>query len=357
MTSVSTSQSNDNYTNTSYREDEAEIQGWVMKRDNITTEYSSKFAYIKKYYLCFSDDAATKATEVYDLRTCGSNRSIGFVSTAIEIGMGGAVNLSFIVKEAQLMQWYILLSQIISRAQLADKLCAEANKGNVTQVLQLVKMPGIDIDFRSYYEKNNTALINAVHGGKAQVVSVLIEANADINKKDQSGRTPLFIAAKEGHVEICQLLVNAGASVNKTCGANFLTPLHVAVDKQKLEVVQFLIDNNANLNMMTGVPNRSAQNEIDITNKRTKKEVLQSRGFSPLFIATCSGNMELVQMLVHANADIGQVCEGNSNVFDIAQKKGFKEIRSFLLKSHRLSLNRKSNDNTHLKDELLVFSI
>lgn len=43
----------------------------------------------------------------------------------------------------------------------------------------------------------------------------LLEADADVNRKDKKGHTPLFYAVKEMHVELIELLISRGAYVNE----------------------------------------------------------------------------------------------------------------------------------------------
>lgn len=60
-----------------------------------------------------------------------------------------------------------------------------------------------------------TLLAAAVVCGKnTEIVDLLIEAGANVNAKDESGRTPLFCATFLKKPEMAQVLVNAGADVN-----------------------------------------------------------------------------------------------------------------------------------------------
>ena len=50
--------------------------------------------------------------------------------------------------------------------------------------------------------------------GHEQCVWALIEANADVDRKNKGGSTALIIACKHGHVECVQALLEANANVN-----------------------------------------------------------------------------------------------------------------------------------------------
>ena len=50
--------------------------------------------------------------------------------------------------------------------------------------------------------------------GKLEVVQALLGAEADVNKADKYGETPLFAASRKGHLDIVKALVDAGTDVN-----------------------------------------------------------------------------------------------------------------------------------------------
>ena len=52
---------------------------------------------------------------------------------------------------------------------------------------------------------------HAAREGHANCVKLLLEAGADMDKRDKRGCTPLHNAAKNGHAACGQLLLDAGA--------------------------------------------------------------------------------------------------------------------------------------------------
>ena len=56
---------------------------------------------------------------------------------------------------------------------------------------------------RRSYGKPATLRIQAAKEGHADVCTVLLENNANTNKKGAVDAMPLFIAAKECHVDVC----------------------------------------------------------------------------------------------------------------------------------------------------------
>ena len=58
------------------------------------------------------------------------------------------------------------------------------------------------------------ALLDAVKGGNIEAVKQHLAAGADVNAKDDDGRTTLLHAAYQGNNEIAELLLANGADVN-----------------------------------------------------------------------------------------------------------------------------------------------
>ncbi|KAH7236545.1 hypothetical protein BKA59DRAFT_549235 [Fusarium tricinctum] len=85
-----------------------------------------------------------------------------------------------------------------------------------------------------------TALVWAVIMGKTEVVQRLIEAGADVNRKDY-GRTPLHHASYYGYADIVGVLIVHGALINPTDHSR-QTPLHLAASTGQLEVIRRLIE-------------------------------------------------------------------------------------------------------------------
>jgi ankyrin repeat protein len=71
---------------------------------------------------------------------------------------------------------------------------------------------GADVDARD--EDGRTPLFSAVLGGSVGLVGLLLEAGANVNAYDKEGWTALHFAAQEYEVEIARILVARGANPN-----------------------------------------------------------------------------------------------------------------------------------------------
>ncbi|MFN7038022.1 MAG: ankyrin repeat domain-containing protein [Alphaproteobacteria bacterium] len=82
--------------------------------------------------------------------------------------------------------------------------------------------------------------------GHEQIVTLLIEAEADVNAQNYNNDTPLHKAAVWGNNKIIEQLINAGADVNKLNDQGF-PPIISAIFHNKHETVKLLIENHTNL--------------------------------------------------------------------------------------------------------------
>ncbi|MEI7926636.1 MAG: ankyrin repeat domain-containing protein, partial [Chloroflexota bacterium] len=87
-------------------------------------------------------------------------------------------------------------------------------------------------------------LLEAAASGDLAVVRAQIAARADVNVRDGSGRTPLFLASQKGHVEVARALLDAGANVNLADAAAD-TPYYVAALARHAELTGILLDAGA----------------------------------------------------------------------------------------------------------------
>ena len=190
-----------------------------------------------------------------------------------------------------------------------------ARYGHIEALRYLVCLPEVDVNYRQ--AGNITALHYAVdEKPRTDVVQVLIDAGADIDAKNNEGRSPLHSACASGELDVVKMLVEAGAGVRDTngrgetcvvlaarnghtetvryllglpevdvnhvhrrCAGNY-TALQCALENNKPDVVRVLIDAGA---------------DIDAKN---------NYGCSPVHSACVSGTLDIVKMLVRAGAGV-----------------------------------------------------
>jgi ankyrin repeat protein len=141
---------------------------------------------------------------------------------------------------------------------------------------------------------------------KLVMVSMLLEAGADINARDDDDCTALDIAASDGNEALVRLLLDAGANIN-TPRNRYFSALTLAARQGREAVVQMLMDAGADVNMQ------------------------DEDGDSALIAAAETDHVEIVRMLLDAGADINlRDLTGETSLFG-AVATGCEDVVRFLL--------------------------
>lgn len=107
---------------------------------------------------------------------------------------------------------------------------ANSSPANRLSVVTRLIANGADVNARASPHQETPLHFAAAEDGLLKVVSLLLEAGADVHSRDVHGQTPLRYAVWEPYVvneECLALLIQAGADVNSTSN-NESTPLHAA---------------------------------------------------------------------------------------------------------------------------------
>ena len=116
-----------------------------------------------------------------------------------------------------------------------------AKHGKLENVRELIAK-GANVNVKD--NEGKTPLVRAVTNQHKAVVKALLELKANVDQGDRAGVTPLMFASKMGSVEIVQLLLDGGANVNKTDN-----DLQTALMKTlNVHVASRLIKKGANVN-------------------------------------------------------------------------------------------------------------
>jgi ankyrin repeat protein len=170
-------------------------------------------------------------------------------------------------------------------------------------------------------------IYQAVWNGYTEIVSLLINAGADINAL-HNGDTPLILAIAEGKKEIAILLIEAGADVNITHyqGRNYTrhNALEIAFQGKQWEIVSRLLEAGADpkvwdiygyydsislyYQFLEALVMNGRQNELTFLMEHGLN--LQEEGWSHLiFTALRDGenNIDMLKFLVEAGMDINVI--------------------------------------------------
>jgi ankyrin repeat protein len=151
-------------------------------------------------------------------------------------------------------------------------------------------------------------LYYACEGGCDEIVNALLGAGADVDfSSDSANPTALHAASSNGHYDIVSTLLDRDADINAT-SSDQGTSLYAAAGNLETRIVKLLLDRNAEVNIIGG-PGKRALN-----------------------IAAFSGNIEAVRLLIERGAEV----DPNEDYFygsalGAAARRGHADVVRYLL--------------------------
>ena len=155
--------------------------------------------------------------------------------------------------------------------------------------------------------------LNVDFSGKADAAEVrrLIAAGADVNAKDPSGKTPLFLAAAIGDVELLQLLLDHGATVDNR-NRRFETALFIAAKNGHAPAVDLLLKHGADAKIVMPMGGSIVCAAVDSGNIAIVEKILAAgatiaatkQAGWPALICAVAGKVEMLEYLVGKGANV-----------------------------------------------------
>ncbi|KAH7643738.1 uncharacterized protein LOC124494328 [Dermatophagoides farinae] len=200
-------------------------------------------------------------------------------------------------------------SQILKPENIpVDLLLQEAAmKNDVTAVKQLI---GLDIDLNKKSQLGRSPIHWAIINNNTEIVALLIRAKCDIEASDKFEMKPILMAAMVGNLEMVKMLIEAGCNC-RVMNKKHQTVLHCAVKHDQNEILAFLLDNVTDINI-------NAVNESWQTS---------------LMMACINNNLENVDKLISAGADVNMKDKQGRTVAHWASFKGYHQILDRVLKA------------------------
>jgi ankyrin repeat protein len=148
------------------------------------------------------------------------------------------------------------------------------NASDNIKIVRLLLDRGVDIDTQSTVD-GSFPLLNAIDNGNIEIVRMLINKDAVINKRGKQGAildwaTPLIMAISKDDKEIVNLLLGNGADPNF---ANWKeeTALHYAIADNKYDMVKLLLEKGGSINRK----DKMGDTPLDIAKKRKYEKILE----------------------------------------------------------------------------------
>jgi len=203
---------------------------------------------------------------------------------------------------------------------METELFAAVTAGELDKVKELLKKETketIDqVDFYGY-----TALHAAAETGRKEMIPLILDAGADINRATYDATfTALHHALAQGHFECARVLIDRGADLNLLNEAGvFGSSLHYAILKDNEEFVKLLMSKGADVNLCSG------------------------QGFTPIYQASMADQPNIVKLLIDAKADVNTPDEDDLTPLHVAARGGCGEVAMMLVKAGA-DLQAKNNE-------------
>ncbi|XP_044738962.1 uncharacterized protein LOC123300452 [Chrysoperla carnea] len=214
-----------------------------------------------------------------------------------------------------------------------------------------------------------TPLFYAILGNDDNV-KFLIESGADVNHKDESNQTPLFVAIEKEKFECVQVLINNGADVNIKMCRHGITPIMHAIQNSNLDILKFLIDKcKADIDIFDNnswSPLHHAANIPDNDDKKLKiieylfsknvdVNITNCRGCTPFYLSILSlyeinsyfyidneDSVEIIELLLENDAEINvKTCNGFTPLSIVVREKDDEHIKLLILHGADVNLDPK----------------
>jgi ankyrin repeat protein len=144
-----------------------------------------------------------------------------------------------------------------------------------------IMMQGLNADANKCNKDGFSPIYVAAQNNQADLITLLAYAGGDVNKCDTDGISPVLVAASKNHTDCITQLLAAGGDVNK-CDNNGVSPIFVAALKGYADLITQLVAAGGNVNKC------------------------DNDGVSPILIATMKGHTDCVTQLVAAGGDVNK---------------------------------------------------
>ena len=215
-----------------------------------------------------------------------------------------------LLEKASMCGDLLRVKMLVEAGAVADAGCLKLAviKKHTETVRYLAALPQVDVN---EMRDGCSVVFHAISfwGSDPDFMQVLIDAGADIEVKDEMGRSPLHYASGVRELGIVKLLIKAGAKVCATDNTGG-TCLHIVSAKGRTETVRYLV----------------GLKDVDVN-------IADDKGYTALHSAVDKGHVDVVQVLIDAGADIDAKNNMGRSPLFWAWKRGKLDIVKVLVKA------------------------
>lgn len=210
-------------------------------------------------------------------------------------------------------------------------LMSAATSGDL-EALALFEEAGMDFEVTD--ASGNTALIKAAGAGQAAVVERILGIGADPRKVNGVGRDALIAASAKGHEEVARLLFGRGADTSLR-DAEGWGALSIAAYNGHAGVVSLLAATSRPAELDDALLVASFTGDAKVINtllgQGANINVRSPESKTPLMIASESGKLAAVRVLLQNQANPYAVDLNNQTAANLALAAGHEEVNSVIL--------------------------
>lgn len=233
---------------------------------------------VQNYYTAPPANNAQGAEE--NLRAGVTNNDIEKVKAAIKAGVN--------VNAVEMRDWQNMKS---------TPLIIATEKG-YEEIVKALIAAGADVNAKNEYGR--TALLQAAcKKDRGKIAYLLVKAGADVNTKANGGRSALSMAASYSHIGVMKALVMGKVDIDKPDDG--LTPLFYAIRDNREKSVRFLLKHGADIKNCKKV--MSIAHSVEVANALLKAgaDINEDNG-APLTNSIYYGHPELFEFLIKSGA-------------------------------------------------------
>ncbi|OUM68515.1 hypothetical protein PIROE2DRAFT_34857, partial [Piromyces sp. E2] len=166
---------------------------------------------------------------------------------------------------------------------------------------------------------SNTPLIDAINGGNTDIINLLLEKNADLSKRDKDLNTPLMVAVscnQSKNDKLFKYLIKNGANIYAT-DLYGNSALMYACTNDDFTKIKYLIKRGININIQNNDGDTALMQSIKAGTKINNEKIIdillekradvdhqESQGNTALHYAARQGNIVTIEKLIKSNANL-----------------------------------------------------
>lgn len=235
----------------------------------------------------------------------------------------------------------VIFMNALATSAFAQDIHKAASSGDYNRVKWLIEKDRAQVKIRDI--NNNTPLHSACQNARQNIVELLISNGADVNARNNYGRSPLHLAWREkGGARISQILIESGADINLEDHYGE-TPLSVAVAVGNKEMLGVLLEHHVKIpvrgdkgrEILHRAASHGLKEIVDVMMDRGSDISTKNNDGGTLLHSAASGGLaELAESLIEHGLDVHELdryglsplhraaSEGHQNVIEVLLARG-----------------------------------